>query len=188
MTAQEYPALAMSTAPNLGSAAKNITHASLGLISEVGEMADMLKRSLAYGKAFDPVNLVEESGDVLWYVVLLCTQTDHDFEMLLPRALYACDPIDMMVEDLAQFAGIVATRARQCEMHGMKHTYTNELRRIVTTVEKICRAAGYSIETAMDRNIAKLARRYPEGFTEWRALNRDLVGERKVLEGGPQQL
>lgn len=42
---------------------------------------------------------------------------------------------------------------------------------------------GVSYEEVMSKNIAKLAKRYPEKFTEELALNRDTDGERKVLEG-----
>lgn len=42
--------------------------------------------------------------------------------------------------------------------------------------------AGYSFEHAADRNIAKLAKRYPDKFTEDAALNRDVVAERAILE------
>jgi NTP pyrophosphatase (non-canonical NTP hydrolase) len=43
-------------------------------------------------------------------------------------------------------------------------------------------AAGFSMEEAMERGIAKLRARYPNGFTEEAALNRDLVKERTELE------
>lgn len=185
MTPAEYPALALRTAHNL-STKKDIIHASLGMISEVGEIADMLKRNLAYGKAFDHINLVEESGDVLWYVALLCRAIDQDFAELCPQVEYAYDPVDMMVADLAQYVGLVSVSARSCIEHSLTPTYLLELRRIVTTIDKICRAAGFSLETALERNVAKLAKRFPEGFTDWHALNRDLDAERKVLEGGPQ--
>lgn len=36
----------------------------------------------------------------------------------------------------------------------------------------------------MERNIAKLRARFPEKFTEARALERDLSKERRILEGG----
>lgn len=42
--------------------------------------------------------------------------------------------------------------------------------------------AGYSFEESADRNIAKLAKRYPEKFTEKDALERDVVAERAILE------
>lgn len=41
---------------------------------------------------------------------------------------------------------------------------------------------GLSFEDVMQKNIAKLSKRYPEKFTEHQALHRDLVEERKTLE------
>lgn len=43
-------------------------------------------------------------------------------------------------------------------------------------------ATGYTMEQAMERNIAKLRKRFPERFTEEAAINRDVVAEREVLE------
>jgi NTP pyrophosphatase (non-canonical NTP hydrolase) len=48
-----------------------------------------------------------------------------------------------------------------------------------------CRALDVSLEDVMDRNIAKLRKRYPEKFTQEAALNRDLDAERKALEEIP---
>lgn len=49
------------------------------------------------------------------------------------------------------------------------------------------RIAIDALETTLvevyQRNIEKLRKRYPEKFSEEKALNRDLDGERKVLEG-----
>jgi len=42
-------------------------------------------------------------------------------------------------------------------------------------------ATGYTMGEAMERNIAKLRARYPEGFTEEKALGRDLDAERAAL-------
>lgn len=43
-------------------------------------------------------------------------------------------------------------------------------------------ALDSDLGTAMDKNIRKLKKRFPEGFTEEKALNRDLKTERKELE------
>lgn len=48
-----------------------LLHAVLGLMSEVGEIADALKKHIIYGKELDLVNLVEEIGDESWYMSLL---------------------------------------------------------------------------------------------------------------------
>lgn len=90
-------------------------HAAIGLCTEAGELQDMLKRHLFYGQPLNPVNLLEECGDALWYISI------------------ALD------------------------------------------------AAGYTLGQAMAMNVAKLAVRYPEGFTEDCAVGRDIGLEQKVL-------
>jgi NTP pyrophosphatase (non-canonical NTP hydrolase) len=46
----------------------------------------------------------------------------------------------------------------------------------------LARASGFTFPECMDANIVKLLKRFPEKFTEDRALNRDLDEERKALE------
>ena len=45
------------------------------------------------------------------------------------------------------------------------------------------RALGSDFESVMQTNIAKLKARYPDKFTEEKAITRDLETERKILEG-----
>lgn len=47
----------------------------------------------------------------------------------------------------------------------------------------ILRAIGGTFDGAMEKNIKKLQKRYPNKFTLDDALNRDLVAEREILEG-----
>ncbi len=49
-----------------------LTHATMGVITEAGELTDAVKKWIFYGKSFDPVNVKEEVGDVLWYLALVC--------------------------------------------------------------------------------------------------------------------
>ena len=44
-----------------------------------------------------------------------------------------------------------------------------------------CNVLGTTFEIEQERNIAKLQARYPDKFTEDKAINRDLATERKVL-------
>lgn len=44
-------------------------------------------------------------------------------------------------------------------------------------------AAGFTMEQAMERGLAKLAARYPGKFSQDKALNRNVAYERKILEG-----
>jgi NTP pyrophosphatase (non-canonical NTP hydrolase) len=47
-----------------------LMHAALGIAGESGEFADSLKKHLVYGKNLDIQNLIEELGDILWYIVV----------------------------------------------------------------------------------------------------------------------
>lgn len=53
-----------------GQRAAFILHAILGVASEAGEQVEAIERTLATGE-FDGVNLMEESGDVKWYLAML---------------------------------------------------------------------------------------------------------------------
>jgi NTP pyrophosphatase (non-canonical NTP hydrolase) len=53
---------------------------------------------------------------------------------------------------------------------------------ILWYVSIVCRVSGLSIEQLMEMNINKLAKRFPEKFTEELADNRDLAVERTTLE------
>lgn len=50
-----------------------------------------------------------------------------------------------------------------------------------------CDAIGANPTEILERNIAKLRKRYPEKFTAEQAVNRDLAGERAILESRTSQ-
>lgn len=69
MTIQEYQAFA-----TLGHKPGNglVVH-SLGIVGEVGEVIDCIKKGMRDEVPFDREHLKEELGDVLWYVCNLAT-------------------------------------------------------------------------------------------------------------------
>lgn len=64
-----------------------LIHYTLGLETEVGEIQDAVKKHLIYGKNLDRVNLVEEVGDVLWYLSRLLTLLDSNFDEAMSKNL-----------------------------------------------------------------------------------------------------
>jgi NTP pyrophosphatase (non-canonical NTP hydrolase) len=52
---------------------KNITmmHGLIGLTTEIGELVDVFKKYVFYGKKIDLINVKEELGDLMWYMNLL---------------------------------------------------------------------------------------------------------------------
>lgn len=67
----QYQAVALRTAKPL-TLEMNLMHAGLGLTSEAGEIASAIKAHAIYGKELDIINQIEEAGDVLWFLTLLC--------------------------------------------------------------------------------------------------------------------
>lgn len=80
MNFQEYQDLAKRTDANLGTLRENLIHMSLGMNTEQAELADVLKKNLAYGKEVDYVNLKEELGDLMWYIANMCNHLNWTLE------------------------------------------------------------------------------------------------------------
>lgn len=93
-----------------------LDHAGMGMVTEVGEFMDVLKRFKIYGKKIDFINLGEEVGDLMWYIALTCN------------------------------------------------------------------ALNINLEDVMIKNINKLKTRYPDKYTNEKAINRNLETERQTLQ------
>jgi NTP pyrophosphatase (non-canonical NTP hydrolase) len=83
MDIKEYFKEASRTDAPLSSKREHDLHMVLGMVTEVGELADQFKKNLAYGKELDGFNIIEEIGDLMWYVANFCTSNNIDFEKLL---------------------------------------------------------------------------------------------------------
>lgn len=106
MTINEYQRLAQRTA-NTKRPSDKLENACLGLAGETGEVCDILKKYLFQGHELDRPHMIEEAGDIAWY--------------------------------LAELAA----------------------------------SLGVSLEDILLQNIAKLKRRYPDGFDPERSMNRE---------------
>lgn len=72
MTVQEYQSLAMRTKNIDLTNDQQLLDGVMGLCGEAGEVADMLKKHLFQGHDFKKNDLINELGDVLWYIALIC--------------------------------------------------------------------------------------------------------------------
>lgn len=82
MTVNEYHREAMRTAPRLDEDSMLI-NAALGLTGEAGEVADIVKKSYYQGHELDFDAIVEELGDVAWYIALACQALGVSMETVL---------------------------------------------------------------------------------------------------------
>lgn len=55
-------------------------HSIIGLLTEIGELADAYKRCIYYGKELDTVNVKEEISDVCWYLAILLDTLSLTFD------------------------------------------------------------------------------------------------------------
>jgi NTP pyrophosphatase (non-canonical NTP hydrolase) len=62
---------------------QHIVHAHLGLSSETGEIGDCLKKHFIYGQPLDYLNLIEECGDILWYVSIMVSACGSTMEQVM---------------------------------------------------------------------------------------------------------
>jgi NTP pyrophosphatase (non-canonical NTP hydrolase) len=44
----------------------------MGAVTESAEMMDAMKKHLIYGAELDMVNVLEEIGDMMWYIAIVC--------------------------------------------------------------------------------------------------------------------
>lgn len=106
MTGNEYQKLAMVTLNPSLEKKDVLINGVMGLCGEAGEAIDIVKKHLAQGHELDREHLIDELGDIAWYLAETATVLD------------------------------------------------------------------VSLDEVLERNIAKLKKRYPEGFSEERSINR----------------
>ncbi len=70
---------------NINEGNEDLVHAALGIAGEAGEFADQLKRHLFYGAPLDVVNLMEEAGDLLWYISIAIEWSGGSYEEIMER-------------------------------------------------------------------------------------------------------
>lgn len=80
MEINEYQRLAMTTLNKEIPQKDIIVNACLGLSGEVGEVNDLLKKHLFQGHDLNKEELINELGDIAWYLAEAATALDVDLE------------------------------------------------------------------------------------------------------------
>lgn len=80
MNSKTYQQEVKRSLANLGSDFYDQLHMVIGVSTEAGELLDQYKKGFAYGKKLDKVNIVEELGDLLWYIANMCNILGVDLE------------------------------------------------------------------------------------------------------------
>ena len=90
MTPAEYIKLAKRTdVTNYGPQIDRVKHCmealhgAMGIHTESGELMDVYKKFIMYGKPIDIHNIGEENGDILWYIALICNFHGLSLEQIM---------------------------------------------------------------------------------------------------------
>lgn len=176
---EQYQYYALATMPDLGTQEKNILHMHMGIITEVGELADAFKKKFAYGKPIDLINVSEEWADVMWYLVCLEHITKKfTFEVIKPVLQSKMSWDDLFKNDNEEM--LVSVRAVTAFSHSLHNSrgFGYFLNFWLYVGERL----GIDKMQSLTNNINKLHFRYKGKFDSYFALNRTLDVERQILE------
>jgi hypothetical protein len=153
MDLANYKELAMRTKPHPDPDCDYLELARIGMVGELGEIAELLKKDKYGGKPLDPQALLKEAGDLLWYMALYSDMTGYTFDR-------------GWAEDHFTVAGHLFEMMRLISaLVNADSPFRSTLSRGIGHLERILNAYGFTIFDATALNIHKLKRRYPEGFT-----------------------
>ena len=173
-----------------GDPSKDFTHAILGIVTEIHE----------FQNATDEVNAMEEAGDLIFYDEALRQVVQDQMpagQLPAPETLRAKHLGDLFAEAhtvqdahrlIRAKANDLLDQAKRWVGYGKQPADLPQVYRDAVTLSRFAREVGiyggaFSRDQLVSSNMAKLLKRYPGGeFDAFRALQRDLVGERSVLE------
>ncbi len=192
MKAPEYQALAIRTAKMFQDLEKDLNHAVLGIVSETGELAETVNAIWMdlppkEGQSHQD-NMKEEIGDASWYPALACTIFGWKFEDLiiadqqhvreLDFALFKASSVMSPVavhECMTGFAGELATQFKALYVYGKplnEDKFKKYLSLFVTATAMLCEINQIEYADALEYNIAKLRKRFPNAYSDADALAR----------------
>lgn len=88
MEVNNYVKLAMNTKNPALNRKDLLCDSAMGLAGESGEVSDTLKKHLFQGHELKLSEVVEELGDTLWYIALLCDTLELDLEMVMVENIH----------------------------------------------------------------------------------------------------
>ena len=172
-TIENYQEQAGRTMATLGSKVLDGVHMALGFTTETLEMEEGILNE-------DKINIQEENGDTLWYLANECTIYGLNFEDILLEAkansLMKWTPFKL--ENIVDLHKRELAYGKEMDIAKLKI----ELISIASYLLQVAIFHGFTLEECLIKNIAKLYKRYPDKFTEEKALNRDLESEYKTLK------
>lgn len=149
-----------------------LLHGVMGICTEVGEV---FENQLAE----NPANMIEEIGDTFWYIAISCDAISFNMEDLSDAR-----PEQSPYEGLVIWSGKIMDSLKRALAYGAEideEEVMTMLSHLVANLKLLASDNDLEIEEILELNIEKLRRRFPHGFTQEQALNRNLNNEGNVF-------
>lgn len=197
MKIEQYKEEVKRTLVVLPTLKENLIHMSYGISTEIGELLDVYKKKLAYGKEIDLVNVKEELSDILWYIFngfnFLNTNNflienyinEKENHIEISYEDFKNKNLDIFFLEYILLNGSLFGIILNGNINNISHKAKIEsvLKSLFLNTTIVCDKLDININEIMEMNIAKLRIRFPDKFSQDNALNRNLEEERNSLEG-----
>lgn len=172
MTIKEYQEQAFRTCASLGDLRLDLSHMTLGLMSELIE----------FKRATDEVNEREELADIMWYIANYCNLRGYNLDFLAEQSLQMSSAETDFYIKLTLHISSLSDLVKKYVAYGKEIDAMLEMEFVGALAKLILDYPMFNSKRDLQNNIDKLKVRYPEKFTTENAINRDLEQERKELE------
>lgn len=171
LSLKDYHRFAMRTSPRDGH--NKIDNGMLGLIGETGELVDLLKKHTYQsepGTPFPMDAVINELGDVMWYLEELADGMDSSMNMISMLTFMGLDELTHNANQLPSPRRIIlnlsahANKIRRAVEKNNRYELELQMRRMLICCAWMARVAGVPMTEVAKRNIEKLKKRYPDGF------------------------
>ena len=172
----------------------DLLHATAGMVTEAGEILEVITSSWMHDSPINSVHLCEEIGDYVWYLAMALRTTDSSFDHV--STLLQDFPVNSHAKNPYAKRMLCAMRLSSCTAECLdaikkKLMYSKPvnydafalmLSEQYTYINTLATLEGTDLPTIMAANIAKLQARYPDKFTNDNAINRDVEAEKAAMK------
>lgn len=187
MDLKTYQVNAIRTIKWMGYENWDRAHMALGMASELGEVIEAITKQ-------DPIGVAEELADIMWYVANEATICKFSIVLQTNVSTFGLSSLTKAISDYADIVKKTLVYNREYtvkEQTGalqkvadacFNFMYVNGAIGTINAPKPMELDGKVDLCKALDNNIAKLRKRYPDKYTDHYANNRDLAAERTELE------
>lgn len=176
-----YQDAANRTRKSMPDLVQDSVHMCLGIVGEFGELDEAVENQ-------DKPNILEEGGDIIWYVAGECEISGFSFKELVEEvnaintdvnSETGYDREELHIKDYVDFVKGVYIYKKPADVATMRAF----MRYFLFMVKVICQyEANTELQQVLQININKLFVRYGEKYSDFNATNRNLEAEAETLQ------